>query len=274
MTIRELAEAAGRAVGREPVFEEGGGRRRRRRRRHRALPRVARRPRRSCRSTTASRARPRSGRASRCAGSPPSSTSRGAGSSSRSCCAMTDAMRAPRAGRRGLVRRARLGLGNRRLAIIDLSAGGPPADVERGRLGRDRLQRRALQLPRAAPRAARRAGTASARATDTEVVAARLRGVGAGLRSTASTACSRFAIWDARRRSCSLARDRFGVKPLYYAEHGERLLFGSEIKACSPPGCRAQRRSPRRCVEYFTFQNIFSDRTLFEGVRMLPPGTR
>jgi asparagine synthase (glutamine-hydrolysing) len=80
-----------------------------------------------------------------------------------------------------------------------------------------------------------------------------------------------FAIWDTRRRRMFLARDRFGIKPLYYAFHDGRFLFGSEIKALLRAGL-PRRVSPEALVEYFTFQNILSDRTLFEGVRILPAG--
>jgi asparagine synthase (glutamine-hydrolysing) len=80
-----------------------------------------------------------------------------------------------------------------------------------------------------------------------------------------------FAIWDERRRELVLARDRFGIKPLYYALHGERLLFGSEVKSLLEAGLPV-RVSPQALVEYFTFQNVFSDLTLFDGVRMLPAG--
>jgi len=66
-------------------------------------------------------------------------------------------------------------------------------------------------------------------------------------------------------------RDRFGVKPLYYAVSGGRLLFGSEIKALLAAGLRASVSSDA-LRQYFTFQNVFSDATLFEGVRMLPAG--
>jgi len=79
-----------------------------------------------------------------------------------------------------------------------------------------------------------------------------------------------FAVWDDRRRTLVLARDRFGVKPLYYALHRGRLLFGSEIKALLEAGLPVA-VSPEALVEYFTFQNVLSDRTLFDGVRMLPP---
>ncbi|MEP6811475.1 MAG: asparagine synthase (glutamine-hydrolyzing) [Actinomycetota bacterium] len=80
-----------------------------------------------------------------------------------------------------------------------------------------------------------------------------------------------FAVWDARRRELVLARDRFGIKPLYYALVGNRLLFASEVKALLEVGLRC-RVSTQALVEYFTFQNLFSDLTLFEGVHMLPAG--
>lgn len=81
-----------------------------------------------------------------------------------------------------------------------------------------------------------------------------------------------FAVWDSRKRSLFLARDRYGIKPLYLARCGDAVLFASEAKAflCHP------RFSPQldreALVEYLTFQNLFTDRTLLEGVRLLPPG--
>jgi asparagine synthase (glutamine-hydrolysing) len=82
-----------------------------------------------------------------------------------------------------------------------------------------------------------------------------------------------FAIWDARRRELTLARDRFGVKPLYVSQRGDVLLFGSEIKAMlAHPALRAD-LDPVALVEYLTFQNFFSDRTLFAGVSLLPAGS-
>jgi asparagine synthase (glutamine-hydrolysing) len=81
-----------------------------------------------------------------------------------------------------------------------------------------------------------------------------------------------FAIWDARRGQLFLARDRYGVKPLYLAWVGPLLLFGSEIKSLLAHGALRARLSLPHLLEYFTFQNIFSDGTLFDGVRLLPPG--
>ncbi len=81
------------------------------------------------------------------------------------------------------------------------------------------------------------------------------------------------AIWDSLTQRMHLARDRYGVKPLYYAEHGGTFLFSSEIKAMMPhPAFRAA-MDPHALVEYLTFQNFFSERTLFKGVQLLPAGT-
>ncbi len=78
-----------------------------------------------------------------------------------------------------------------------------------------------------------------------------------------------FAIWDTRERRLVLARDHFGIKPLYYAAVGDAFVFASEIKALFEAGYAAS-VSPAGLVEYFTFQNILSDATLFDGVRLLP----
>jgi len=82
-----------------------------------------------------------------------------------------------------------------------------------------------------------------------------------------------FALWDGRDGSMFLARDRFGVKPLYYTWLGATLAIASEVKAFLALPDFTPRLDPAAAMEYFTFQNLFSDRTLFAGVRMLPPGT-
>src|SRR5207302_1075334 len=69
-----------------------------------------------------------------------------------------------------------------------------------------------------------------------------------------------------------LARDRYGIKPLYTTQVGSTLLFSSEIKAFfRHPEFRPDLSLPHM-LEYFTFQNIFTDGTLFRGVTLLPPG--
>src|SRR4051812_24137877 len=80
------------------------------------------------------------------------------------------------------------------------------------------------------------------------------------------------AIWDRTRRELFLARDRYGIKPLYIAYTGDRVLFGSEVKALLTHGAIRADLSPQHLLEYLTFQNIFSDGTLFAGVTLLPAG--
>src|SRR5688572_453503 len=81
-----------------------------------------------------------------------------------------------------------------------------------------------------------------------------------------------FALWDEPNRRLFVARDRYGIKPLYYWNDGRTLLFGSEIKAFLPHDRVRVKVDAPALLEYFTFQNSFSDRTLFENVRMLPAG--
>lgn len=82
-----------------------------------------------------------------------------------------------------------------------------------------------------------------------------------------------FALWDKQRQSLFLARDRFGVKPLYYTQQGQTFLFGSEIKAMLAHPSLHARMDKAALLEYFTFQNFFTDRTLFAGVYLLPAGS-
>ena len=82
-----------------------------------------------------------------------------------------------------------------------------------------------------------------------------------------------FAVWDARRRTLFLARDRYGIKPLYHTQVGADFLFSSEVKSLlRHPDMHVEASLPH-LLEYFTFQNIFSDGTLFDGVKLLPAGS-
>ncbi|MDA2935705.1 asparagine synthase (glutamine-hydrolyzing) [Patescibacteria group bacterium AH-259-L05] len=82
-----------------------------------------------------------------------------------------------------------------------------------------------------------------------------------------------FAIWDEKNKKLFLARDRYGIKPLYYYFKNNTFIFASEIKAIlEDPRVKAAVCAPA-LLEYFTFQNIFSDKTLFSNIRLLPPGT-
>lgn len=82
-----------------------------------------------------------------------------------------------------------------------------------------------------------------------------------------------FAVWDRQERTLTLARDRYGIKPLYWARFGSTFLFGSEQKAIMAHPAFSARIDREALVEYFTFQNIFTDRTLLSNIRILPAGT-
>ena len=82
-----------------------------------------------------------------------------------------------------------------------------------------------------------------------------------------------FAIWDNRERKLTIARDRFGVKPVYYAEDRKRGLvrFGNQSFS-RLPRLFVSRIDAEGLTEYLSFQNFFTDRTLFEEARLLPAG--
>jgi asparagine synthase (glutamine-hydrolysing) len=81
-----------------------------------------------------------------------------------------------------------------------------------------------------------------------------------------------YAVWDRPRRRLVLARDRVGIKPMYYAEVGDRLVFGSEIKSIlAVPGVD-RRIDPDALNAYLTLQYVPSPATMLRGVRKLPAG--
>ncbi|OEU83222.1 MAG: asparagine synthase (glutamine-hydrolyzing) [Desulfobacterales bacterium S5133MH4] len=82
------------------------------------------------------------------------------------------------------------------------------------------------------------------------------------------------SIWDERKKRLLLARDPFGVKPLYYYSDGKRLLWGSEIKAILADS-RVPKIVDRRALDLFlTFRFVPSPLTLFQDIRKIPPGHR
>ncbi len=164
-----------------------------------------------------------------------------------------------------------LALGHRRLAIIDLSpAGRQPMRSPSGRLvisyngevyNFRELRRELEDL-----------GCRLRSTSDTEVLLAAWEywGERAIARLNGMFA---FALWDRERGELTLARDRYGIKPLYYAERHGCFLFGSEVKAVLAHPEMQATVDHEALLEYFTFQNFFTDRTLFAGVRLLPAGT-
>jgi asparagine synthase (glutamine-hydrolysing) len=164
-----------------------------------------------------------------------------------------------------------VGFGHRRLAIIDLSAAAAQPMVSgNGRFvityngeiyNFKELRKKLVSL-----------GYHFRSSSDTEVVIEAFAEWGA-------SAVERFngmfalAVWDRKERRLLLARDRYGVKPLYYARVDNTTLFASEIKGLLAHGTLAPTVDLDGLAEYFTFQNFFSGHTLFKDVRLLPAGT-
>jgi asparagine synthase (glutamine-hydrolysing) len=82
-----------------------------------------------------------------------------------------------------------------------------------------------------------------------------------------------FALWDAGRRQLLLARDRLGIKPLYYALAGDRLVFGSEIKAILEHPEVPRAMDVQSMYHYLGYEFVPGPATMFQGIRKLPPGT-
>lgn len=82
-----------------------------------------------------------------------------------------------------------------------------------------------------------------------------------------------FALWDRRERSLFLARDRFGILPLFVARAGDHLLFASEMKALFAWPRASCRLDPERLAEVFTYWSTLPPATPFAGVAQVPPGT-
>lgn len=81
-----------------------------------------------------------------------------------------------------------------------------------------------------------------------------------------------FAIWDRKQKKCFIARDRLGIKPLYYSTAGGTLIFGSEIKALlEAPGLERE-IDPQALADYLTYLWIPAPKSIFKDVRKLPAG--
>ncbi len=164
-----------------------------------------------------------------------------------------------------------LALGHRRLAIIDLSpAGHQPMATEDGRYvisyNGEVYNFNELRVELKAK------GHHFHSRTDSEVVLKSMVEWGSEALPRLNGMFA-FAIWDKQERRFFLARDRYGIKPLYYAWSGSTFVFASEIKAILASGSVTAKMNKAGLLEYLTFQNFFTDQTLFEGVKLLPAGT-
>ncbi len=166
--------------------------------------------------------------------------------------------------------RVEIGLGNRRLAILDLSPLGhqPMQDPEtgnwivyNGEIYNFRELRTRLQSE----------GARFVSQSDTEVLLkaygrwgekclGELRGMFA------------FAIWDARRSRLLLGRDPMGIKPLYYCSVGQNFLFASELRTLLGTGLVPRRLDPAGLINYLNFGSVYDPMTMIAGVSALEAG--
>jgi len=169
----------------------------------------------------------------------------------------------------GIYLDSQVALGSARLSIIDLNGGQQPISNEDDSLWIV-FNGEIFNYPELRQELEAR-GHRFATSTDTEVFLHLYEDLGPACleRLNGQFAC---AIWDTRSRTLFLARDRLGVRPLFYAQVNGALVFGSEIKALLvDPGVQA-RIDPFALDQIFTFWSTISPRTAFQGVRQLPPG--
>lgn len=163
-----------------------------------------------------------------------------------------------------------VGLGHRRLSIIDLSQRGrnpmPNEDESIWLVFNGEIYNYKDIRPGLVER-----GHAFRSETDSEVIIHRYEEKGPEC-ITELNGMFAFALWDDARRCLILARDRFGVKPLYYTMVGNTLAFASEVKAFLALPDFNVSPDPLALAEHFTFQNTLGERTFFKGVKLLSAG--
>jgi asparagine synthase (glutamine-hydrolysing) len=163
-----------------------------------------------------------------------------------------------------------VGLGHRRLSIIDLSPAGQQPMISadhryvlsyNGEVYNYRELRAELEAK----------GVWFRSQTDSEVVlnALAVWGKDALLKFNGMFA---LALYDREKKMLFMARDRYGIKPVYYGRQGHCFAFGSEQKAITANPNFRQRVNKKALLEYFTFQNIFTDQTLINDIHILPAG--
>jgi asparagine synthase (glutamine-hydrolysing) len=165
-----------------------------------------------------------------------------------------------------------VGLAHRRLAVIDISASanqpmttpdGKTVVIFNGEIYNFQSLRTDLEA----------AGCHFRTRSDTEVLLWGYRIWGIETLARRIDGMAAFALWDGISGELHLVRDRFGIKPLYLTRIGKRLSFASEIKAFLALPEFTVKVNLVALNEYFTFQNLFRNHTLFDGVELMPPGT-
>src|SRR5690242_14890208 len=183
--------------------------------------------------------------------------------------AMTDALFHRGPDGEGFYHAPGIGLGHRRLSIIDLAGGAQPLFNE------DRsvcivYNGEIYNFGPLADELAARGHVFRTRC-DTEVVVHAWEEWGEACLERFNGMFA-FALWDSRKQSLFLARDRLGEKPLYYACRGGSLLFASELKALLCDPLLDRRLDPQAIEEFFALGYIPDPHSIYSSVRKLMPG--
>ncbi|MDI6696157.1 MAG: asparagine synthase (glutamine-hydrolyzing) [Anaerolineales bacterium] len=169
----------------------------------------------------------------------------------------------------GVYQDEKVSLGSTRLSIIDISGGDQPISNENGSMWIvfNGEIFNYIELRPGLEAKGHRFSTNS----DTEVIVHLFEEYGAECLNYLNGQFA-FAIWDANRRELFLARDRLGIRPLFYTEQGGQLIFGSEIKTIlAYPGVRAE-IDLHSLDQVFTYWSTLSPRTIFRDIFEVPPG--
>jgi asparagine synthase (glutamine-hydrolysing) len=162
-------------------------------------------------------------------------------------------------------------IGNRRLSIIDIAGGHQPFVSDDGRVAVVQNGEIFNYVELAAE--LRKQGVALRTSSDTEVILRLYEREGIACLSRLNGMFA-IAIDDAREDALYLARDRIGVKPLYFSDDGRRAVFASEIKAMLPwVGTGAPQVDMEAIHHYLSFNYIPAPWTVWQGIRHVMPGT-
>ena len=167
----------------------------------------------------------------------------------------------------GLLLDGRIGIAGARLAIVDLEGGDQPLSDERGRFWA--MQNGEIYNYVELRSELSGLGHRFATASDTEVIAHSYEEWGPEC-LTRFNGDFALAVWDRERRELFLARDRFGVRPLFLAEYGGDICFASEGKALLRHPAAAREIDPVGVVDVFTTWSTLPDHSAFKGIRELP----
>ena len=184
---------------------------------------------------------------------------------------MTDAMTHRGPDDRGTYEADGVALGVRRLSIVDVGGGHQPVSSEDGRVVA--VQNGELYNHTDLRRELERGGHRFRSGCDTDVIPHLYEDSGPAFEERLRGKFA-IAVWDERTRSAVVARDRLGIKPLYYARCGDLLVFGSELKSVLASGLVSSKLDYEAIDVYLTLSYFPGGRTPLAGVRKLEPGHR